>query len=119
MLEIRREQIQGMASTLCPEFIGRMASMLREDFPNTFGKLPAETVRSSVAAAIAQATAYGVFLEPDLTFYVRLQAVLGPEFDKDPNHRWARTILERGDLNGTEKMDSIHDEIVFSQAGCG
>jgi hypothetical protein len=117
MLQIRKEQIQALAAARCPEYIKSMAKMLREDFPDAFGTIPTEAIERTVSEVIAEATAYGVFLTTDLTLYIRLQAILGRQFDTNPQHVWARTILERSDLNGTEKMDLIHDHMLFSQAG--
>ncbi len=119
MLEIRKEQIQALAAARCPEYIKSTATMLREDFPDAFGTIPMEAIERTVSEVIAEATAYGVFLTPDLTLYMRLQAILGRQFDTNPQHHWARMILERSALSGTEKMDLIHDQIVFSQAGRG
>lgn len=119
MLEIRKEQIQALAAARCPEYIQSMARMLRDDFPDAFATTPTEVIERMVSEAIAEATAYGVFREPDLTLYIRLQAILGRQFDTNPQHQWARMILERSDLSGTEKMDLIHDHVVFSQAARG
>ncbi len=119
MLEIRKEQIQALAAARCPEYIKSMARMLREDFRDAFGTIPMKVIERTVSEVIAEATAYGVFLTPDLTLYIRLQAILGRQFDADPQHPWTRAILERKDLGGTEKMDLIHEHMVFSQAGRG
>lgn len=119
MFEFRKEQIQALAAARCPEYVTSMAKMLREDFPDAFGTIPSETIERTVSEVIAEATAYGVFLTPDLTLYIRLQAILGRQFDTNPHHVWARTILARTDLSGTQKMDLLHDHIVFSQAGRG
>jgi hypothetical protein len=119
MLEIRKEQIQALAAARCPEYIRSMARMLHEDFPDAFGTIPTEVIERTVSETIAEATTYGVFREPDLTSYIRLQAILGRQFDTNPQHVWVRMILERSDLSGTEKMDLIHEHIVFSQAARG
>jgi hypothetical protein len=98
-------------------YVQDTASMLRKDFPDKFRMTASDDVERFVLEAIADADAHGVTLRSDLTFYIRLQAVLSPLL-ADPSHSWARDILRRDDLSGTEKMDRIHDHLVFSQA-CG
>jgi hypothetical protein len=119
MLEIRSDQLQVLSAAMRLRYVRRMAWRLRDDFPDLYRTNGVETIEQMVSETITEANKYGVILEPDLSFYIRLQAILGRRFDSDPQHTWAREILGRSDLSGTEKIDRIHDHIVFSQVAGG
>jgi hypothetical protein len=117
-VQIRSGQMRALSAAKRRRYVIEMAHMLRRDFPEIFGPRRVADLEGFVDGALGEAEFYGITLEADLSFYLRLQGVLSPRFS-DPRHSWAREIVERRDLTGTEKMDRIHDHIVFGQVGGG
>jgi hypothetical protein len=90
-----------------------MVAMLRQDFPLAFPGVGDADLEILVSQWLEKATEYGLREEPDLRLYVRLHAILSRDFDVDPQFFWTREILDQHDLTGTDKMDLIHDRLVF------
>jgi hypothetical protein len=116
---IRTEQMQALSAAQRFRYVQRMVVMLRKDFPEAFPDVSDPQLEIIVSQCLQEATGYGLREEPDLTLYVRLQAILGPGFDTHSQFSWTREILGRDDLSGTRKMDIIHDRMVFSGAQNG
>ena len=116
-MRIRSEQMESLSESMRSRYVKRMVTMLRGDFPESFSAVNPAELERAVQSTIDQAAGYGVTHESDLTFYIRLQGVLGIRFQADPQHAWIGEIFQRNDLSGTEKMDQVHDRLVFSKAG--
>lgn len=113
MLRIRPSQFEVFSQIMHDRYVERMRQMLVEDFPDRFTTYSVTEIAMFVRNALEDAKSFGISSESDLTLYVRCQGLLGINFDTQPQHAWAREILERDDLDGTEKMDRIHDYLVF------
>jgi hypothetical protein len=118
MMIIREEQFQALATAQLESFIRRMTEMLQASFPEWCTKLPRDTgtLEEVVRAAVDEANHYDIEAESDLEFYIQCLPAFGLKFVNDPAFRWAGEIIKSPDLTGTEKMDLIHDHLVFTQS---
>jgi hypothetical protein len=118
MMVIREEQLQALATGRFEEFIQRMTEMLQNRFPEWCANLPRDTgtMKEVVRAAVEEANHYDIAAESDLEFYIQCLPEFGIGFMNDPACRWASEIIKRTDLTGTEKIDLIHDHLVFTRS---
>lgn len=68
---------------------------------------------------VARALQYGVQLERDVEFFVDCMLIFHPNFDDDDRTPWAGETLRNEELDGTQKMDRIHDHWVFDSGNRG
>jgi hypothetical protein len=118
MMVIREEQFQGLAAARLEEFIQRMTAMLQAKFPEWCATLPrhAGALTELVRAAVEEANHYDIEAESDLEFYIQCLPAFGRGFMNDPAFQWASDIVQRSDLTGSEKIDLLHDHLVFTQS---
>lgn len=97
-------------------FAKRMAQRLRKLFANELVEqnIADEQLLSTVRRAMANAAGYGVIGEMDLELYIDCVALFGPGFDKSERVPWAGNALRRTGIDGTAKMDIIHDYLIFA-----
>ncbi len=112
---IRQQQIEAFATALRDDYVRRMALMVSRDF-TCFKAHVLPELEELVRQAISDAKSYGVTLESDTTLYIRLQAILGVRFDINPRFDWVSQVLQNGNLDGTEKMNRIHDHLIFPRS---
>ena len=113
MLDAR--QMTRLAAAAHERFLETTTVGLRRDFERLRSVAP-EALRSRVLESVDTASRYGIHLQADVAFYVRLEAHLGSRIDCDPRHGWLGDILRDDRFGGTEKIDRIHDRIVFGLA---
>jgi hypothetical protein len=116
MFRIRQEQMQAFAEQRVSAFVERMVQRLKSDFSNEVAqqKLEEKELEPLVRKGIKEAEAYGAVGENDLELYIDCMVLFSPDFDRNPRFPWAGEILNQAGLNGTEKMDRIHDYLVFA-----
>jgi hypothetical protein len=115
-LVIRQEQIDAFKGHMIAEFVERMVVHLPQTFPEQLHAMPEPELHSLVHQGIEKADGYGVVLETDVQRYLECMVMLNPKFDTTPETEWAGKILNDGTLTGTQKMDSIDNHMIFSQA---
>jgi hypothetical protein len=99
-------------------FIQRVTAMLDRKFPDWCAHMRAEgrSLDVVVREGVEEANGYGVETEADLETYIQCLALLSRTFSSDMKFPWACGILRRTDLNGSEKIDKIHDQIAFRRS---
>jgi hypothetical protein len=113
---------QGHRDALAQDRIDAFARRMAERMRNLFAKelieqnIADEQLLPTVRRAMADAAGYGVIGEMDLELYIDCVAFFGPSFDKSSNVPWAGETLQRTDIDGTAKMDIIHDYLIFATA---
>jgi hypothetical protein len=115
MMKIREEQLQALATAQLEAFYRRMTAMLQAKFPEWCATRDAGTLREVVCAAVDEANHYDIKAESDIEFYIQCLPEFVIGFMGDPAFRWASEIIKRSDLSGTEKMDLVHDHLVFTR----
>jgi hypothetical protein len=105
--------MQALSDSLKQQYVQRIAAMLQTDFPAAFSRHSFEELSAFASNAMGRGSQYGIRAESDLSFLIRLDAIYGQPFESQPEHSWALDILKREDLAVTEKIDRIHDMLVF------
>jgi hypothetical protein len=95
-------------------FVRAQAARLRIAFPKEMELIDDQSLLLRIDGAVERAANYGVVLEPDLELFLDCTFMMSPEFDTDRRFRWANDILNRPDLDGTDKMSMIHDHLLFA-----
>lgn len=117
MLRIRNAQMTDFSEHLRKRFVRRMVTHLRLDFAEELEAhgLASTDLDDFVQQGITRAAKYRVENECDLRLFIECRVMLSPGFDEDPKFPWARDVLSSPDLSGTEKMDRIHDYLLFGR----
>jgi hypothetical protein len=119
MIRLRREQIEAFGQERIETFVRRTVRRLSEDFPNEIDAqdLGGSKLEAAVRQGIATAQRYGIDRERDIAYFIDCMLLLGLKFDRDPRYPWASEVLGKTGLSGTEKVDLIHNHVVFWSAG--
>jgi len=114
-LIIRRKQLDSFSAALRADYVRQMVQHLQDCFPEECQAhdYNFQSLTSLVSKAIDDAESYGIQQPFDLQLYLECLAMLGPKFNSEAI--WAN-ILERLDLDGTTKMDAIHDHLIVKFA---
>jgi hypothetical protein len=67
-----------------------------ECFPARCAALGAEALAAHVEDGMRRAEAHGLALERDISAYVELMMVFGPDFEHDARFSWARPLADAG-----------------------
>jgi hypothetical protein len=94
-----------------------MVKHLRDSFPKQTSSLSDEDLHTMVVSGIEKSLAYKIILEDDIQRFLECMNIYGGNFDKDPEMTWARDILKRGDVSGTQKMDAIYFHSIIAPGG--
>ncbi len=119
MLQIQESLMTALSQAKMDRFVHRLMCRLRDEFSDQirFQKLNDEEIEPMVRRGISEAETYNVVLDKDIELYVECMVLLNPEFDRDPNHRWAGEILTDKDICGSKKMDRINGHLLFGPDG--
>ena len=119
MFRIAKEQLQALSAAVEQSFISRTVHHLRDGFPSELEAhgLRGPALEALVEWGVAEAAAFGITQEDDVRLYLECMLLFSPRFSSDPRLPWATEILRREDLSGTDKMDIIHDYLVFGGEG--
>lgn len=94
MLTIRKEQLAAFGLLGEKTFEDRVIAHLKKVFPEQSEPLGESKLRESVQYGKQRAASYKIISERDVCKYIDLMIVYGRDFDKDPNHPWAQSILQ-------------------------
>jgi hypothetical protein len=116
-MRLRKAQIKALGTVRLRQWAATMTLSLEKRFPHVHStlRLPTAELRELIYAICLEAGRYGLKTQSDLETYIDCVATVGSEFPKEPNDLSALNILERQDLTPTEKMDLIHDRLIFRQ----
>jgi hypothetical protein len=114
---IKQHQMSQMALLQTMVFVRKIIKHINDKFPEgctTFGSTLKEQ-EDVILKGLKDAETYGICFEADFIFYIECLIVLGIDFDKkNKSPQWANKILSDISLNGEEKMNLIHDRIIFA-----
>ena len=115
MFKISSVHFNAFSEERVKSFISRMVDRLRHSFPKEIAeqKIQERDLFRLVQQGIKTAESYGVFGEMDVELFIDCLVLLSPRFDTDPEFTWAGDSLRRQDIDGTAKMDLIHNWLVF------
>ena len=113
-MKLRDGQMDDMARARKDAFVERMAAHLGENFPDQMKKnnLTTKDLDPLIRRGMEEAPKYGVENEGDVERYVECMVILGPDFDRAAQHKWAGDILRRQDISGEDKIDEISWQVL-------
>jgi len=107
MLIIRQAQITLFQQLALRQFEDRVIAHLQASFPDMLADLGEAGTRALVGDATRHAQQYGFETERDITLFIDLALVLGPQFDELP---WAAEILhDKFILDPTVRIDTLYE----------
>jgi hypothetical protein len=99
---IRREQMDVFAVYMMKRFEERMATHLRQTFPEPTAGMPQDELIALIRAGIATAGSYGLEYEDEIERYLDYMMIYGRAFDSDPRTSWAGFILRSAEYAPTK-----------------
>jgi hypothetical protein len=92
-LSIRQAQLTAFSRAEVEKFENWMVGHLKKFFPRQSHAAGEARLRETIQHGIRRAAAYGITTRRDVSKYIDLALVLGPDFDTGPRSRWASQIL--------------------------
>jgi hypothetical protein len=117
MLIIRKSQMDELQSYMLSEYIETMVIQLKTVFPDNTENLTDMDLHVMIEKGIKSAAQYQVVLWDDVKRYLECMLTYGSDFDTRAETSWAKEILNKNNLNGTQKMDSIDAYTIFVLGG--
>lgn len=115
MFKVTAGQLQALSERLIDDFVEKTTHHLFNHFLEELSRHGIEgDVVSFVKTGLAEAWSYGITQASDVRLYIECMVLLRPDFGNSPEFSWAAKILREHGLSGTEKMNRIHDHLVFS-----
>lgn len=104
------EQMKSLSKAAYKEFENRMATHLREFFPDESEALGEDEVREEIKYGVRRSKVYGFESEQDVCRYIDLMFAFGSDFDANPDLMEMRKLLETDVTeNPTDRMDCLYD----------
>lgn len=116
MLRITKAQMEGFSNEMEKSFMDRTIHHLRTHFPEAlklYGLQEQTRLEAFVRHGLDDAESFGVLHEQDVRLYLECLLLFHPLFAHDPALPYAAETLRSKELSGTEKMDLIHDWMIF------
>ncbi len=113
MFKILQEQIAALQQGVLRRFEIKMADHLKGAFAEELRGVDVSEVRALVRYGIQRAQSYGITLERDVCFFLRVAAVRGRDFDVDPSRPWVRYMLTRPSVGRVSRIEAIHDAVML------
>jgi hypothetical protein len=108
MLTIRKEQMAVFGPLGEKAFEDRVIAHLKKVFPEQSQALGEPKLRDAIQYGTQRAAVYRIISERDVCKYIDLMILYGRDFDKDPTHSWAQSVLENQALrNPSTKVDRL------------
>jgi hypothetical protein len=94
MFAVRKEQLAVFGPLGKKAFEDRAIAHLKRVFSEQSEALGEPKLREFIQYGTQRAAAYHVISECDVCKYIDLMILYGRDFDKDPNHPWAQSVLQ-------------------------
>jgi hypothetical protein len=109
MLAIRKEQLAVFGPLGKKAFEDRMIAHVKKIFPEQSETLGEPKLRETIQYGTQRAAAYCIISERDVCKYIDLMILYGRDFDKDPNHPWAHSVLQNQAIrNPSSKIERLY-----------
>ncbi len=93
MLTIRKERIHVISRRSDEEFIDRMTTCVRGDFPHQFEELGPARVRAFTQEVMALGLRHEVEAGGAMAVLLQLTLMFGMNFERSPDAAWAKELL--------------------------
>ena len=112
--QMTRRHFAALQEQQIEQFVMQTIMRWRSRFPESFKALEVSTPNLSplIHDAIDRAEKYGVIGEADVELFLDCICLLGNNFDHNGTFPWVEEILRETEIDGTIKMDQMHDRMV-------
>lgn len=107
MLSITHAQLKTLQSRTSAEFVRQMVAHVRDCYPQRAADQSGAEVAALVQEALREAQNHDIVLQDDIRRFVECCVTYGSRLSAREDTRWIGDILNRRDLDGTQKMDII------------
>ena len=109
---IRKRQIEAFDEAVAESLECRVLAHLKRVLPRQCATLGEGEVRRRIRAGLAKAERHGFETDYDITRFVDLMFLLGPEFDTVGGVPWAGEVLSDPSLpDATARMDRLYAKL--------
>jgi hypothetical protein len=112
VLRIRKEQMHVFDLAQEQRFVDRMQQHLARWLPSQYHRAGPDETRGFVREGLERARAHGIHSTRGVARYLRVAFIFGLDFERDPQHAWAATILESEALPPEERAVQLHQAAV-------
>jgi hypothetical protein len=107
MLVIRKEQMEIFSSHLLGLFLSDALAFLKNQFPETAGKMNDVELKTIIQKGIDKSEKYSITNRKDVLMYLKLMFTNGYDFDEDPSFSRMSKILRTRNLSGENKIERL------------
>lgn len=107
MLTIRKEQLDALGMERRRDFEDRLMQHIAKFFPHAAVHKDREAAGEFIRLGCHRAAGYGFRSEREVCKYIDLMCAVGPNFDTDPQHRWATELLARANMDSKARMNAL------------
>ena len=104
MLKIRQEQLDVMAKGAENRFKLRLQGQLRLEYAREVAAMSDEQLKAFVDTGVNQAKAYNIVMKRDVANYLLILLYYGVNFEQQPEHHQALSILTDPETQGGMKL---------------
>jgi hypothetical protein len=113
MLIIRRQQMKILDDYVRRTFIERMVAHVERFFPASIREMDAADLRKTIRKEIEHAGRHGFVAQRDVCKFIDIVFALGRDFDENPEHVWAREILDEPEgADAPERMKRLTEAAI-------
>jgi hypothetical protein len=110
MITIRKEQMQALQDDY-PTFENRTASWLKGHFPEDCEMLGENALCERIRYGVQVAVQYGFVNRPEVSKFVFLCFLLGPNFDLQPEYRWLKMTLVNSKVDPRIRLEKAFEAL--------
>ena len=96
--------MEAFSAYMMDSFIKKAKNHLRQKFPVTTRLMTDENLQGLISEGIDKAAGHNIIEREDVLPFIEYMICLGKDFDINPEHRWARIILQIRNIEGAEKI---------------
>ena len=121
MLFISNKQLEVFEIPGLRRFEDEMVEHVKGYFPNHFSAIGENGIRNTIGYAYKRAKSYGFTTQRNVCKYLNNMIIMGSNFDADPLHPWAHSILHEDNKKDSkiriDKLSSKAIEVMTEIAG--
>lgn len=110
--------MQSLSRAVELAFVKWMVQHLRDNFSAELEihGLSDQELEPLVWRGMKEAKSFGVVAERDVKLFIECMVVLHPDFARHPRFPWAEQVLMSQELSGSEKIDRLHNHLLWPLA---
>ena len=112
--KISDAHMQAFSAQQQKRFEDEMCAYFKAEYPDKYQRAGEPWVRELINHGIEKGRKYDILLEPDVARFLDLMFAISPNIDENEETAWVRPILNQRGLTGEQKLDQIHEHLMFA-----